>query len=75
MTFTLSLSLGWLVVTLLSLCGFLAVTWLCHAQGMFDGGGSGGFLAGLDSLFTFVFYVIFWAIPSLLAIIIKLAFF
>ncbi|MFN3303053.1 MAG: hypothetical protein ACK44A_04960 [Roseateles sp.] len=62
---TLTLSLPVLILLGISLALFIATTYLCHSQGMFDGGG--GYAGGLDGLFTVILYAIFWAIPSLIA--------
>ena len=51
----------------MSLLLFIGVTIFCHQAGMFDAGGGGGFVAGLDSLFATIVYLICWAVPSLLA--------
>ena len=63
---TLTLSLPVLILIGISLALFVGVTILAHSQGMFDGGG-GGYLGGIDALFTIILYVVFWAVPSLLA--------
>lgn len=63
---TLTISLSALVLICFSVALFIGVTVLCFMQGMFDGGG-GGYAGGLGSLFTIVFYAIFWALPSLAA--------
>lgn len=60
---TLTISLSALVLIGLSVALFIGVTVLCFMQGMFDGGG--GYAGGLGSIFTFLFYVVFWAVPSL----------
>ena len=63
---TLTLSLPVLVLLGISFALFIGVTILAHSQGMLDGGG-GGYLGGIDALFTIILYAVFWAVPSLLA--------
>ena len=63
---TLTLSLSVLVLIGISLSLFVGVTILAHSQGMFDRGG-GGYLGGINALFTIILYAVFWAVPSLLA--------
>jgi len=55
---TLTLSLPALILIGISLALFVGVTILAHSQGMFDGGG-GGYLGGIDALFTIILYAIF----------------
>ena len=62
---TLTLSLPVLVLLGISFALFIGVTILAHSQGMLDGGG--GYLGGIDALFTIILYAVFWAVPSLLA--------
>lgn len=62
---TLTLSLPLLMLVGFSLLLFISVTIFCHSQGMFDGGG--GYLGGIDALFTLIVYGMFWAVPSLMA--------
>ena len=61
---TLTLSLPVLVLLGISFALFIGVTILAHSQGMLDGG---GYLGGIDALFTIILYAVFWAVPSLLA--------
>ena len=63
---TLTLSLPVLILIGISFAMFIGVTILAHSQGMFDGGG-GGYLGGIDALFTIILYAVFWVVPSLLA--------
>lgn len=71
MTFTLSLTLGWIIVILLSIFLFAAVTFFCHTQGFFDGRDT----YGIGGLFMIISYLVAWGIPSLLVVIVKLLFF
>ena len=61
---TITISLGAMILIGISVALFVGTTILCHLQGLFDGS-SGGYLSGLDSLFTIIIYAVFWAIPSL----------
>lgn len=63
---TITLTLPFLLLAGFSLGLFIGVTILCHQQGLFDAGG-GGYLGGIDALFTIILYAILWAIPSLIA--------
>lgn len=62
---TITLTLPFLLLAGFSLLLFIAVTFLAHQQGMFDGGG--GYAGGLDGLFLMMLYALLWAAPSLLA--------
>ena len=64
---TLTLSLPFLLLAGFSLLLFIGVMIFCYQAGMFDAGGGSGFVAGLDSLFATIVYLICWAVPSLLA--------
>ena len=64
MTFSISLSLGAVLLLAMSLLLFVLVTWFCVSQGLFDDGG--GYI-DLSGFFVFVIYVIGWAMPSLVA--------
>lgn len=63
---TITFTLPFLLLAGFSLALFIGVTILAHSQGMFDGSG-GGYLGGIDALFTIILYAVFWAVPSLLA--------
>lgn len=63
---TLTISLPVLILLGLSLALFVGATILAHSQGMFDAGG-GGYLGGIDAMFTMILYTLLWALPSLLA--------
>lgn len=63
---TLTISLSVLILLGISVALFIGVTVFCHREGMFDAGG-GGYCAGLDGLFMIGIYLIFWALPSLIA--------
>jgi len=62
---TLTISLPVLILIGVCLALFIGVTLLAHSQGLFDKGG-GGYLGGIDSLFTMILYTLLWAVPSLL---------
>lgn len=72
MTFTLSLTLGWIIVILISLVLLVVVTFFCYQQGLFDGGRD---TYGIGGLFMILFYLGGWALPSSLIVITKLLFF
>jgi len=55
---TLTISMPALLLIGFSLALFIGVTILCHQQGMLDGPGSGGYLGGIDALFTIILYAI-----------------
>ena len=62
---TVTLTLPFLMLAGFSLALFIGVTIFCHFQGLFDNGG--GYLGGIDALFTIIVYSMFWAVPSLMA--------
>lgn len=62
---TLTISLPVLILLCISFALFVGVTILCLSQGLFDRGG--GYLGGIDAMFTIIIYAVAWAIPSLLA--------
>lgn len=62
---TITLPLPLLLLAGLSLLLFINATILAHKNGMFDGGG--GYAGGVEAIFLVALYLIFWALPSLLA--------
>lgn len=63
MTVSVTLSLGAAVLMIFSLVLFVVVTVVQRHMGMFDGADS----LGIGGLFSLLFYVLFWALPSVLA--------
>ena len=57
-----AISTGALVIIGLSIALFIATTWLCYLQGMFDGSPD---TYGVGAIFTMFFYMLFWGIPTL----------